>query len=74
MNNLAKHIRCPAYLFPAGNDPSNVKPHGEVIKILQDKFGSDKCGSHEFPDMVHGWTTRGDTSDPKVKRDVKKAM
>jgi len=24
--------------------------------------------------MVHGWTTRGDTHDPKVKRDVKKAM
>ena len=28
----------------------------------------------EFPDMTHGWTTRGDLSDPKVERDVKKAM
>ena len=29
----------------------------------------------EFPDMIHGWTTRGDMSaDPKVKRDVQKAL
>ena len=27
-----------------------------------------------FPDMKHGWTTRGDMSDPKVDRDVKKAL
>ena len=27
-----------------------------------------------FPDQKHGWTTRGDMSDPNVDRDVKKAL
>jgi len=28
----------------------------------------------DFPDMNHGWTTRGDMSIPEVDRDVKKAL
>ena len=28
----------------------------------------------EFPDMRHGWTVRGDLTDPIVERDVKKAF
>ena len=27
-----------------------------------------------FPDMKHGWVTRGDMSDPKVERDVQKGL
>ena len=27
-----------------------------------------------FPDIKHGWSVRGDTNDPKVERDVKKAF
>ena len=27
-----------------------------------------------FPDMKHGWVTRGDMSDSKVERDVKKGI
>ena len=61
-------------MYPAGNDPYDVKPDGDVIKILENKFGADKVGSHEFPEMFHGWTTRGDISDEKVKRDVTEAI
>lgn len=25
---LAEKIQCPAYFFPAGNDPADIKPHG----------------------------------------------
>ena len=27
-----------------------------------------------FPDMKHGWVTRGDMSDSKVERDVQKGI
>ena len=27
-----------------------------------------------FPDMKHGWSVRGDMSDPKVERDVQKCF
>lgn len=50
-------------MFPAGNDPADVKPEGAVIKVLEKKFGADKVGSLEFPEMIHGWTVRGDVSD-----------
>ena len=38
-HKLAEHIKCPAYLFPAGNDPADVKPHGSIVKILEKRFG-----------------------------------
>ena len=60
---LTEQIRSPAYLFPAGNDPADIKPEGTVTKILEQRFGTEKSGSHEFPEMIHGWTVRGDISD-----------
>ena len=46
-----------------------MKPGGVGEKVL-----GDKLTIVEFPDMVHGWTTRGDMKDEKVNRDVKKAI
>ena len=40
VNQLVQQIKCPAYLFPAGNDPDNVNPNGEVINILASRFGA----------------------------------
>lgn len=31
-------------------------------------------GTHEYPEMVHGWTVRGDITDEKVKRDTSDAI
>lgn len=45
---MTQQIKSPAYLFPAGNDPENIKPNGEVVKILSERFGGDKTGSYEF--------------------------
>lgn len=28
VNFLTKQLKCPAYLYPAGNDPENIKPDG----------------------------------------------
>ena len=37
-----------------GNDAAEVKPGGLGQEIL-----GNKLSITEFPDMVHGWTTRG---------------
>ena len=74
VHKLAHEIKCPVHLFPAGNDPDDIKKNGDVIKIIQKRFGTEKVGTHEYPDMVHGWTVRGDITDEKVKRDTSDAI
>ena len=71
---LAETVKCPAYMLPAGNDPDDVKEKGEIIEILAKRFGAEMTGTTHFPDMVHGWTTRGDLKDEKVSRDFHKAL
>jgi len=66
---LLKSVRCPQLFMSAGNDNANVKTGGLGSEVL-----GSKLEIVEFPDMVHGWTTRGDMSDGKVDRDVKKAF
>ncbi|CAJ1350743.1 unnamed protein product [Effrenium voratum] len=65
---LAGAVRMPMLLLPAGSDPAELKPQGLVAQALQ------QGASVEFPDMVHGWVTRGDLQDPAVKRDVERAL
>jgi len=67
--DILQNIKCPQLFMPAGNDPPTVKPGGLGCDVL-----GDKLEIIEFPDMMHGWTTRGDMSDAKVNRDVKKAV
>ena len=46
---LTKSIKCPAFFYPAQNDPPNVKEGGELVEALKVKFGANKTGSLEFP-------------------------
>jgi hypothetical protein len=32
---LSEQIKSPAFLFPAGNDPADIKPEGAITTILQ---------------------------------------
>eukprot|EP00520_Triparma_pacifica_P007878 CAMPEP_0118636104 /NCGR_PEP_ID=MMETSP0785-20121206/2434_1 /TAXON_ID=91992 /ORGANISM="Bolidomonas pacifica, Strain CCMP 1866" /LENGTH=250 /DNA_ID=CAMNT_0006527187 /DNA_START=216 /DNA_END=964 /DNA_ORIENTATION=+ len=59
--DLAKRVgKRPMLFLPAGNDKKEVKPGGDVVKILADERGVDESViSVEFPNMVHGWVTRG---------------
>lgn len=66
---ILKEIKSPQMFMPAGNDDPNVKVGGLGKKVL-----GDGLEILEFPDMVHGWTVRGDLSKPEVERDVKKAF
>lgn len=67
---MMQKVQMPVLLMPAGNDPDTVKPGGEAAKAIAEKGGS----SHVYPDMEHGWASRGDVSLPAVKRDVEDCM
>jgi len=46
-------FQMPVLLLPAGDDPDNVKPGGEVASLVEGKGGA----SVVFPEMKHGWYT-----------------
>eukprot|EP00240_Pyramimonas_obovata_P012775 CAMPEP_0118924582 /NCGR_PEP_ID=MMETSP1169-20130426/2653_1 /TAXON_ID=36882 /ORGANISM="Pyramimonas obovata, Strain CCMP722" /LENGTH=258 /DNA_ID=CAMNT_0006865709 /DNA_START=30 /DNA_END=802 /DNA_ORIENTATION=+ len=65
---MAKRCTCPQLFMPAGNDPQNVQPGGEVVKAVEAAGHAAQCVP--FPEMTHGWMPRGDLSQPSVQRDV----
>eukprot|EP00008_Paramoeba_atlantica_P014860 CAMPEP_0201478302 /NCGR_PEP_ID=MMETSP0151_2-20130828/3190_1 /ASSEMBLY_ACC=CAM_ASM_000257 /TAXON_ID=200890 /ORGANISM="Paramoeba atlantica, Strain 621/1 / CCAP 1560/9" /LENGTH=266 /DNA_ID=CAMNT_0047859353 /DNA_START=54 /DNA_END=854 /DNA_ORIENTATION=- len=76
---LAKTLKCAQLLLPAGNDEANLKEGGDVVKALQNNEGiagapEDRVEVHVYPDMVHGFVTRGSLDDEKVARDVKDSL
>jgi len=66
---LLQDVRCPQLLLPAGNDALETKPGGLAHQIL-----GDQAEFLEFPEMLHGWTSRGDMQVDSVCRDVKMAL
>lgn len=44
-----KKINCPAFFYPAGNDPENIKKGGVLVEELVNKFGVEKVGTIDFP-------------------------
>lgn len=58
--------------MPAGNDPPTYLPEGEIYEIV--KANSPASQSVPFPEMNHGWSSRGDMAKEAVRRDVQKAM
>lgn len=61
---------CKVLLLSASNDPENVHAGGKYAEIFEGKGGK----AVSFPDMAHGWLSRGDVEDKMVKRDVEKGM
>ena len=65
----------PLLLLPARNDSPLVKPAGECVAALAAaRSVAPDVVSVEFPDMTHGWCSRGDDADPAVARDQKLAI
>ena len=56
----------------AGDDPKFYLPDGDIIKILQ--ANNSQTVSMPFPDMSHGWVSRGDMSEAKTADQVKSAV
>ena len=76
---ILKNVKSPQMFLPSRSDKDSVKlaaqtPDGTKIIGLGKQILGDGVEIIEFPDMSHGWTTRGDLSDPIVERDVKKAF
>ena len=76
---ILKNVKSPQMFLPSRSDKDSVKlvaqmPNGTKIIGLGKQILGDGVEIIEFPDMSHGWTTRGDLSDPIVERDVKKAF
>ena len=67
--SLLKDVKCPQFFLSAANDGASVKFGGLGKQVL-----GDALEIVEFPDMLHGWSVRGDLGDPMVERDVKKAF
>mmetsp|Transcript_59090 Transcript_59090/g.67283 ORF Transcript_59090/g.67283 Transcript_59090/m.67283 type:complete len:256 (+) Transcript_59090:44-811(+) len=68
---LAKRVQCPQLIFAAGNDLPNIKEGGEIVNLLKEKTFGDKCVFREFPDVVHGFASRGELEKPEVASAVK---
>lgn len=68
--SLMTNISFPLLLLSAENDLDYTKPGSPEVEELFKRGGDCIL----FSDMKHGWTTRGDLSDNKIKRDVKKAL
>ncbi|XP_059096384.1 carboxymethylenebutenolidase homolog [Tigriopus californicus] len=62
-------VGTPQLFMPAGSDGQSVKPGGLGSQIL-----GDGLKIVEFPTMQHGWTARGDLSNPDIEKEVKRAM
>jgi hypothetical protein len=71
---FAKKLTAAVFLLTAGDDNANVKPGGEYEAWLKSRAGHQHLLLHEFPDMKHGWVSRGDAADEKIARDYKEAM
>merc|ERR1719461_3217 len=73
---LAGKVNCPVLFMPAkGDDPAlydNEK--GTVVKALRANPKGKTSKTVYFNDMAHGFMTRGDETDEKIKRDVMKGM
>ena len=69
---LVANVNRPLLLAPAGDDPAAVQPGGELGQSLIGRFGASSVVC--FPEMRHGWMTRGPLSDSAIARDYSLGM
>jgi dienelactone hydrolase len=73
-SDLLKAQNCPVLVGAAGNDQDWTKPGAEWEQSSTALGFGEKSKFYVFPEMLHGWTTRGDVKDEKIARDVNIAM
>jgi dienelactone hydrolase len=70
---LVSRAKGPMLLLPAGNDPDRYRPGGDMFEALR-AAQPDSDVSLDFGAMKHGWSTRGDVSDPATRAAVDLAL
>lgn len=73
LTEVAKTVKAPILLQPAGNDEAILFPDGEIVNIIKGE-AKQEATSTLYSDMAHGWVPRGDIADEKVQRDIKAAL
>jgi dienelactone hydrolase len=68
--DMLNDLKQPTLFLWAGND-SEIFKEGGCGRAALEKSGG---GVEEYNDMVHGWVSRGDVSDPSVKTGVEMAI
>jgi len=68
---LLEAVKCPQLVCAAGNDPPSVKEGGADQKTLSTKSFAKENIFREFPDVVHGFSVRGDVSDKTIAKNVR---
>jgi len=63
-------LKQPTTILWAGNDSESYTGDGSNKKAIEETGGK----VHDFPDMLHGWVSRGDVADEAVKAGVESAM
>merc|ERR1712080_373005 len=61
---ILDEVQCPRLVLTAAEDNDNEKPGGLADRVWSGM--SLDCQFREYPDMEHGWTTRGDIRVPAV--------
>jgi dienelactone hydrolase len=71
----------PLFYCVSGNDAEYLKPPNGEVSVVLSTSGHGNSGDEkvcprcvEFPEMFHGWVSRGDTSVNKVKHDAEMAL
>jgi len=62
---LAPRVNCPLLFLPAGDDPPTYSLGGEMFEAVKNKHPTSR--TEAFPNMLHGWVTRGDAGDVGVQ-------
>ena len=68
--DMMNALKQPTLFLWAGNDSEEYVKDGACKAALEKSGG----GVVEYRDMLHGWVSRGDTSDEKIKAAVEKAI
>jgi len=67
-------VGCPQLVLTAGDDHPNEKPGGLAAKVWGVMSFGGSCVFRCYPDMVHGWTVRGDMRDEAVSNAARAAF
>lgn len=71
---LIRSVKCPFFIAPASSDLRDWADGSDSHLALKASSCGGQCVLKSYPDMIHGWSIRGDLSDPTVARDVQAVM
>lgn len=72
--DLAKSVKCPVYFHVCSNDDRSLyeSDAGKIVQAV--RSNNVRCIVDYYPDMMHGFMTRGSDDDCKVQRDLTRGL